>query len=163
MTESEFGTLACLEDTHHLACLFARHLEPGQFLALCGDLGAGKTTLTRFLTQQLGCRTLATSPTFSLFQHYEGGRLPVLHADLYRLGSGAEVFELGWEEMLGDYEGGVVVVEWADKFEETWPPDFLRIDAAYSDDQESRVLEFSAQGVRSRRLLEDLKTSWGSK
>ena len=122
------------------------------FLALCGELGAGKTTTSREITDCLECETLATSPTFSLFQEYDGGRLPVFHADLYRLGSEDELFDLGWDEILERFEEGLVLVEWADKFPECWPDDVLKLDFHYGQNNESRVLEITARGPRSERV-----------
>jgi tRNA threonylcarbamoyladenosine biosynthesis protein TsaE len=145
------------ESTAYWAGTLARHVQEGQFLALCGELGAGKTTFTRLLTKELGCRTLATSPTFSLFQQYEEGRLPVFHADLYRLGSEDELFELGWEETIDDYKNGLVVVEWADRFPAAWPGDSLKLTFQYRDGDDERRITCEASGARSRRLLESMR------
>ena len=134
---------------------------PGQFLALCGDLGAGKTTISRFLTERLKSHTLATSPTFSLFQEYEGGRMDVLHADLYRLGSEDELFDLGWDELLHRMKTGLVIVEWADKFPDSWPQDYLRMDCEYGPaDDDMRLIRMSAKGERSETCLFELKKAW---
>lgn len=153
--------LNSLEQTAALAKSLALHFEPGQFVALCGDLGAGKTTLSRFLTTELACKTLATSPTFSLFQEYEGGRVPVFHADLYRLGSADELFDLGWEEHLERFEQGLILVEWADKFPDFWPDDTLVLNCQYGVTDEQRCVEVTAFGSRSTRLLEKLQEEWG--
>lgn len=152
--------LSNLEHTTRLASLFAELAQPGQFVALCGDLGAGKTTFTRQLTEYLGSDKLATSPTFALFQHYPGGRLPVFHADLYRIGSDDELFDLGWDEHLFDYESGLVVVEWADKFPDAWPADHLEVRAGYGEGDEERWLKINAQGSRSQVLLAALEEKW---
>lgn len=148
--------LNTLEATKQFAVALACGAEKGQVLALQGDLGAGKTTFSRFLTQALGCETLATSPTFSLFQEYEGGRLPVLHGDFYRLGSVDELFELGWEEMLAKYQNGIVVVEWADRFSSQFPSDALWVYCTYGDSEEHRTAKLEASGPRSCRLLRSL-------
>lgn len=153
-------TLTSLEDTARLASSLARHLEAGQFLALCGDLGAGKTTFTRHISQAMGCTKLATSPTFALFQSYPGGTMPFFHADLYRLGSEDELFDLGWEETLAEVADGLAVVEWADKFPAALPADYLRIEYFYDDSDSERRLNLSARGARSERLLGHLETDW---
>ena len=155
--------LTNLQSTTRLAECLARLAEPGQFLALCGDLGAGKTTFTRNLTEFLNCEKLATSPTFSLFQHYHGGRLPVFHADLYRVGSDDELFDLGWDEHLDDYSHGLVVVEWADKFPDCWPEDALECRASFGEEDDERVFVLKATGSRSEKLMSRLAKDWKTK
>jgi tRNA threonylcarbamoyladenosine biosynthesis protein TsaE len=100
------------EETFALASELGRTLRPGAFVLLQGDLGAGKTVFVRGLASGLGLDpNVVTSPTFVLVQHYNG-RLPLVHADLYRLDSAAAVDDLGLEE-LGS--GAVVAVEWGDR------------------------------------------------
>ena len=100
-------------ETEALAATVARSLEPGAILLLYGELGAGKTAFVRGLAAGLHIDTdLVSSPTFTLVQEYRGGRLPLFHADLYRLGS-AEVDDLGLDELGADE--GVVAIEWADR------------------------------------------------
>jgi tRNA threonylcarbamoyladenosine biosynthesis protein TsaE len=99
-------------ETFAVAEQLGRTLKPGTFVLLHGDLGAGKTVFVRGLAAGLGTDPdTITSPTFVLIQHY-AGRVPLVHADLYRLDGGAAVDDLGLEE-LGD--GAVVAVEWADR------------------------------------------------
>jgi tRNA threonylcarbamoyladenosine biosynthesis protein TsaE len=94
---------------------FAADLKAGVVLALCGDLGAGKTHFVKGLAVGLGIETEATSPTFTLIHEYTGGRLPLYHIDLYRLEQPEEALNIGLDEYL---EGnGVTAIEWADKFE----------------------------------------------
>ncbi|HEV3214288.1 MAG TPA: tRNA (adenosine(37)-N6)-threonylcarbamoyltransferase complex ATPase subunit type 1 TsaE [Vicinamibacterales bacterium] len=105
VTHSEQETFALAEEV-------GRGLEPGEFVLLHGDLGAGKTVFVRGLAAGLGIDPdTVTSPTFVLIQHYSGPT-PLIHADLYRLDSGAAVDDLGLED-IGS--GGVVAVEWADR------------------------------------------------
>jgi tRNA threonylcarbamoyladenosine biosynthesis protein TsaE len=100
------------QETFALAEQLARTLQPGRFVLLHGDLGAGKTVFVRGLASGLGADPDAvTSPTFVLIQQYKGP-VPLIHADLYRLDSAAAVEDLGLDE-LGN--GGVVAVEWAEK------------------------------------------------
>jgi tRNA threonylcarbamoyladenosine biosynthesis protein TsaE len=88
-------------------------LSEGAVVLLCGDLGAGKTAFVRGLAEGLGLDPGdVSSPTFTLLQEYRGGRLPLLHADLYRLDDPREVDDLGLEELGG---GAVLAIEWADK------------------------------------------------
>ena len=91
----------------------ARTLKPGDVIALIGDLGTGKTTLTKYIARELGIMQAITSPTFTIICEYKDGRLPLYHFDVYRLNSADEMLELGYEEyFFGD---GVCIVEWADK------------------------------------------------
>jgi tRNA threonylcarbamoyladenosine biosynthesis protein TsaE len=100
------------EETEALGESLARELGPGDVLALYGDLGAGKTCLVRGLARGLGAAGAVTSPTFTLVHEYPGP-LPLYHLDLYRLGSAAELEDLGVEEYL--FGAGVAAVEWAEK------------------------------------------------
>ena len=98
----------------------AQDLKDGSVIALCGELGAGKTHFTKGLAAGLGCTGEVTSPTFNLAHEYTGGKLPMFHFDFYRMESEDEVLRIGWDEYL-DAEG-VVVVEWPDKFPSLLPP-----------------------------------------
>jgi tRNA threonylcarbamoyladenosine biosynthesis protein TsaE len=104
-TRSEDGTFA-------LGATLGATLEPGTFVLLHGDLGAGKTAFVRGMVVGLGGNMDdVSSPTFVLVQHYKG-RIPLVHVDLYRLESGAAVDDLGLEEMAS---GAVVAIEWAER------------------------------------------------
>ena len=99
------------QETEALARELAQTLNPGDVLALEGDLGAGKTAFTRGLAAGLGYTGRVTSPTFTVVNEYIGGRLPLVHFDLYRLTSPEELFDIGWEDYLD--RGGVCCVEWS--------------------------------------------------
>ena len=88
---------------------------------LPGDLGVGKTAFTRGLARGLGCRERVTSPTFTIVNEYEGGRLPLFHFDLYRLEGAEDLFGIGWDDYLD--RGGVCAVEWSERAEEALPPE----------------------------------------
>ena len=149
--------LSSLEETAEFADRLAQALQGGEFLALDGDLGAGKTSFTRELTRALGCSRLANSPTFALFQKYRGGRWPVLHGDLYRLNSPEELEDLGWLEMLQEYSEGLVVLEWARRFPELLPADRLHLVWTLGEGEEQRLVSLEATGTSSRKLLEALR------
>ncbi len=100
------------EAMHRLGRYLARQLGPGDALALIGPLGAGKTTLIQGLADGLGIDTESVvSPTFALVHHYKGGEVPLIHADLYRLGSKQEAEAAGLGDLLHDPEA-IVAVEW---------------------------------------------------
>ena len=113
--------LAGEEETIALGAEVAADLAAGEVLALCGQLGAGKTHFSKGIVRGLGGDPAAvTSPTFTLVHEYSDGRSPVFHFDFYRMDSADEVLRIGWDEYLDDGEG-VVLVEWADKFPELMP------------------------------------------
>jgi len=99
-------------ETEELGSRLAEKLESGTVIAFTGDLGAGKTAFTRGLARGLGITERVTSPTFTIVNEYEGGRLPLFHFDMYRLGSSDELFDIGWEDYLT--RGGVCAVEWSE-------------------------------------------------
>ena len=101
-----------------------RAARASEVIALVGDLGAGKTTLTQGIVEGLGYEEAVTSPTFSLVQEYLGGRLEVFHFDFYRVEDEHELLDLGWDDYL-DREG-VVIVEWP-----TLHPDLLPKDTRW--------------------------------
>ena len=107
----EFVT-ECEQETEALGERLAGRLEPGAVVAFTGDLGAGKTAFTRGLARGLGISGRVTSPTFTVVNEYEGGRLPLFHFDMFRLGSSDELFDIGWEDYLA--RGGVCAVEWSE-------------------------------------------------
>lgn len=113
-------TLATAEDAHAWGVQLALALVAGDVVALCGNLGAGKTQITRGIVAGMESRADVTSPTFTLVHEYLDGRLPVFHFDFYRMEAAAEVIGIGWDEFL--LEPGVIVVEWADMFPALLPP-----------------------------------------
>lgn len=106
-------------DTRRQGERLGRVLSEGDVVALTGTLGAGKTHFCQGIVAGLGASGAVTSPTFGLVHEYVGGRFPVFHFDFYRIESEEELIEIGWDEYLD--RGGVVVVEWADRFEEAFP------------------------------------------
>ena len=100
------------QETEALGERLAARLRPGDVIAYTGDLGAGKTAFTRGLARGLGVADRVTSPTFTIVNEYEGGRLPLFHFDLYRMDSPEELFDIGWEDYLA--RGGVCAVEWSE-------------------------------------------------
>ena len=104
------------DETQALGQKLAKLLQPGDVIAYFGDLGAGKTALTRGIAQGLGVTDLVTSPTYTIVNEYLTGRIPLFHFDMYRLGSSDELFDIGWEDYLA--RGGVCAVEWSENVED---------------------------------------------
>lgn len=100
-------------------------LSPGAVVACWGDLGLGKTALIRGLARGLGYPGRVTSPTFTIVNEYEGGRLPLFHFDLYRLEGEEDLFSIGWEDYLD--RGGVCAVEWSERAPGALPQDAVRV------------------------------------
>ena len=117
---------ASVAETESIAAQLAARLAGGECIALYGDLGAGKTQFVRGLVRALGGNERwVSSPTFVLLNIYDSGRLRVFHLDAYRV-HGAEDFEaIGFSELLE--QGGVVVVEWADRVESLLPKDRIEV------------------------------------
>lgn len=112
MAIPEIFTTSSEQETSALGAKIAATLQPGTFVLLQGDLGAGKTAFVRGMATGLGANPDdVSSPTFVLIQHYKG-RMPLVHVDLYRLDSAAAVDDLGLDEMA---DGAVVAIEWAER------------------------------------------------
>ena len=142
------------EATVRAGAALAALLRGGEAIALVGDLGAGKTTFVGGLVAALGGGP-ATSPTFALVNDYTGGRLRVVHADLYRIEREAELVELGLDDAIGDPKT-VVIVEWADRFP-VMPRDHLVVELQHEADR--RVLTATGTGDRGGELATDLLAS----
>ncbi len=113
------------EETRRMGENLAQALRPGDVILLRGTLGAGKSELTRGIARGLGVTETVTSPSFTILNVYESGRIPLYHFDWYRLESAEELYELGMDEYLtGD---GVAVVEWPEQCEEAVPETALEI------------------------------------
>ena len=128
------------DDTRALGIRIADALEPGDVVALIGDLGTGKTALTKYIAAGLGITEEINSPTFTIVKEYRSGRLPLYHFDVYRLGSGEELLDIGAEEMLdGD---GACGIEWADIVADVLPADALAVRLEYGENEGERTAEF---------------------
>ena len=126
------------QETEALGEALVRRLAPGAVVAFTGDLGAGKTAFVRGMARGLGITQRVTSPTFTIVNEYEGGRLPLFHFDLYRLGSSDELFDIGWEDFLR--RGGICAVEWSENVTDALEPDTVFIDIRRGETPDSRVI-----------------------
>ena len=126
------------EETEDIGARLAQRLGPGAVVAFTGDLGAGKTAFTRGLARGLGIPDRVTSPTFTIVNEYEGGRLPLFHFDMYRLGSADELFDIGWEDYLR--RGGVCAVEWSENIADALEADTVRVDIRRGGSDQERSI-----------------------
>ena len=115
----------CAKDTYKLGEKIGQMAKPGMVISLTGDLGVGKTVFTQGLAKGLGIEEPVNSPTFTIVQVYEEGRLPLYHFDVYRIEEPEEMEEIGYEEYF--YGQGVCLVEWASLVEEIIPPEAVWI------------------------------------
>ena len=124
-------------DTRALGAKLSAQMEPGQVYALIGDLGTGKTTLAKAVARGLGVTETLTSPTFTIVQEYETGRLPLYHFDVYRVNDEDELFEVGLEDYF--HKGGVCLIEWADLIEDLLPEGTVTVRLAYGEEEGERI------------------------
>ena len=103
-------------ETEAVGAALARVLPAGTILAYRGDRGAGKTAFTRGLARGLGYTDPVTSPTYTIVNEYLGGRLPLFHFDMYRLGASDDLWYIGWEDYLD--RGGICAVEWSENVDD---------------------------------------------
>ena len=113
------------KETYDLGKKIGSHAKAGEVYTLVGDLGVGKTVFTQGLAKGLGIMEPVNSPTFTIVQVYEGGRLPFYHFDVYRIGDIEEMDEIGYEDYF--YGNGVCLIEWADLIRELLPEETGRI------------------------------------
>lgn len=113
------------KETFELGKKIAEKVQAGMVISLIGDLGVGKTVFTQGFAEGLGITDIVNSPTFTIVQVYEEGRMPFYHFDVYRIGDVTEMDELGYEEYF--YGEGVCLVEWANLIEEIMPQDYSKI------------------------------------
>lgn len=113
------------EETLALGEKLGEKAQPGQIYTLVGDLGVGKTVFTQGVARGLGIKGPVSSPTFTIVQEYDEGRIPFYHFDVYRIGDVEEMDEIGYEDYF--YGEGVCLIEWANLIDEILPPEAIRI------------------------------------
>ena len=118
----------CADDTFAFGKKLGEAAEPGTVYTLVGDLGVGKTVLTQGLAEGLGITEAVNSPTFTILQVYEEGRLPLYHFDVYRIGDVEEMDEIGYEDYF--YGDGVCLIEWASQIRDILPDDCHQVTIA---------------------------------
>jgi tRNA threonylcarbamoyladenosine biosynthesis protein TsaE len=143
------------EATRAVAAAVARTLLPGDVLLLDGDLGAGKTTFAQGLARAMGVGETVTSPTFSLVRSYPTAfGVELIHVDVYRLDTLADIVSLGLPEMLED--GAVAVIEWGERAAPALGPEHLDIQFALTDVEGERRIDLTPSGSRWQARWDDL-------
>ena len=143
-----------VNNTIRIGKIISKSLEPGDIICLFGDLGSGKTVLTKGIAEGLGIkRDRIISPSFVLIRQHQKGKFPLYHFDLYRLKDLGDILGLGYEEYF--FDKGVTVIEWADRLKNLLPQEFLRIRLSVKTDSK-RSLEFIAKGRRYTGLIKEL-------
>ncbi len=128
-----------IKQTKKLAQSFAKLLVGGEVILLNGDLGAGKTTFTKFVLQALGVKDNITSPTFTLMHEYKTKRFNIYHFDMYRLSDANEATALGFEEYLySEDKSSIVFVEWAENIKDILKGNFIKINIKLIDDNKRK-------------------------
>ena len=139
------------DETRKLGLELGRRAEPGQIIALIGDLGTGKTTLTKYIAEGLGITEVVSSPTFTVIKEYESGRMPLYHFDVYRVGDPDELFNIGAYEYFDG--NGLCVIEWADLIEDYLPEERLDIKIKVVD-EDVRVFIIKPYGQQYEEMCE---------
>lgn len=132
-------SIKCEDEIKALGLELAHELEPGDVVALVGNLGTGKTTLSKYIAQGLGVTETLSSPTFNIVKEYRSGRLPLYHFDVYRLSCGDELVDIGAEDYL--YGDGVCLIEWADIVADILPEESIVVRIEYGENEGTREVE----------------------
>jgi len=139
------------DDTLRLGSKIARHLQKGDIICLFGELGSGKTVLTKGIARGLGINQAAIiSPSFVLIRQHTGGKFGLCHFDLYRLKTVKDILALGYEDYL--YGEAVSVIEWAERLKYLLPKEYLGVELFIKGDTQ-RLFKFNAIGTRYAELL----------
>ena len=125
-----------VDEMRELGLELAAALEPGDIIAMVGNLGTGKTTLSKYIAEGLGVTEALSSPTFNIVKEYRSGRLPLFHFDVYRLSSGDDLVDIGAEDYL--YGDGVYLIEWADIVADILPEETIVIRLEYGENEGAR-------------------------
>lgn len=125
------------EETRKFGFELGSRAKAGQVIALIGDLGTGKTALTRYIAEGIGVSRTISSPTFTIVKEYHDGRIPLYHFDVYRICDPDEFFNIGGDEYLNGE--GLCVIEWADLILEELPDDTMYIYIEYGEEEGERI------------------------
>lgn len=140
-----------LRETELLGEKIAERLKKGTVIALIGELGTGKTAMTKAIAKGLGITENVNSPTFMLVQEYYSGKLPFFHFDVYRVDAIDELDVIDFNEYF--YSDGICVVEWADLIEKELPDEAIRVFIEYAEEEDSRIIKIEDPAA----ILGDMK------
>lgn len=143
------------EQTAQLAKKIADIIQPGTAICLNGDLGAGKTLFVQSLARALGVEGEVTSPTFNLMNIYEG-KMRIFHFDLYRLEQEYELEEIGFYDYVEEPEG-LVLIEWAEKFMDCLPENYISLEIQRTEQEQQRVLRFELIGQELESIYKEME------
>lgn len=142
-----------LKETEEFGEKLGSILKSGDIISLTGDLGAGKTTLTKSIGKGLGVEDYITSPTFTLINEYKG-RTNLYHFDVYRLEGSMDLYDLGFEEYI--YSDGISIIEWGDKIEEALPKERINIRIEKGTELDERIIYIYGEGERFEQFIKEL-------
>lgn len=148
--------ISCNEkDTQNIGYYIGQRVKAGDIILLYGDLGSGKTVLTRGIAKGAGVESRVTSPTFIIMNQYPGN-CPIFHFDLYRLSDSEELYDLDFEDYL--YGDGIAIVEWPEKMAELLPKEYLKVTInKLEDDDNKRIIKISSYGEKYESYKEVFK------
>jgi tRNA threonylcarbamoyladenosine biosynthesis protein TsaE len=141
------------EDTFQFGSRIGKNAKTGDILLLYGNLGSGKTVLTKGIAQGAGVTAMVTSPTFTLMNQY-AGKFPVYHFDIYRLNDPEELYDLDYEEYL--YGDGIAIVEWPERMMDLLPREYLKVTLEKTELELQRKIILEPIGSRYTELEEVL-------
>lgn len=129
------------KETARLAKKFAKTLKGGERILLVGDLGAGKTTFTKYLAKALGVKDEVTSPTFTIQKEYLAKKFKVYHFDMYRVENVQETFEFGFDEIVSNQDkSNIVLIEWGENVKQLLNGEFYTVEIQKIDENSRRIL-----------------------
>lgn len=141
-----------VEETTNLGIALGKLLKSGDIVCLTGDLGTGKTHITKGIAKGLEITDYITSPTFTIVNEYKKDSINIYHFDVYRLEDSSEFYAIGGEEY---FEKGICIVEWGEMIEDALPKEYIKIDFSRSfDDENARVLNIQSIGDKYSLLID---------
>ena len=144
------------EKTAMLATRIANIIKPSTVICLNGDLGAGKTLFVQSLAHALGVQGDVTSPTFNLMNIYEG-KMKIFHFDLYRLEQEYELEEIGFYDYVEEPDG-LVLIEWAEKFVDCLPDNYISLEIQRSEQEDQRIIRFELVGKNLENVYKEMES-----
>ena len=147
-----------IDETYEIGRKIGSQLKKGYIICMTGDLGAGKTALTKGIAAGLKIKDYVVSPTYTLINEYKG-QLPLYHFDVYRLNGCEDMYDLGYEEYF--YGDGVVVVEWADIVEDLIPEERLWITIKRTNKEDERIIILEPKGSEYETIVKEMEKHEG--